>query len=106
MSKNLLNRINQLHQVAEGSAIANRERISLAHINTGKLLREHGAKVVAAQAAGRKANEVAANLFSVGQIVKTRMAGNGEIVAIDGGKISVNLSGVVRQFVAGMLSAA
>lgn len=98
--------INDLHQLPESHPVSQRERTSLAHIDTAGHLRRHMQNVAKAQAKAAKRNSAAADGFALGQTVRTRKGDAGQIVAIADGVISIEIEGSTRKFVASMISAA
>jgi hypothetical protein len=97
---------NDLHQLPENHPVSQRERISLSHIDTPRIFRKHMQKIDAKKAKADKRNSVAADGFVVGQSVRTRKGELGQVVAISGGVISIEIGGAVHKFVASMVSAA
>ena len=80
--------------------------ISLAHIDSAAHLRRCMQAVQKGMARAAAKNLACAAAFSVGQVVRTRQHGNGTIVAIEGGQISVDMGDRVRKYVANMISEA
>ena len=72
--------------------------ISLAHIDTGAHLRRRMAAVAKGSARVAAENISCAAEFSIGQNVRTRQHGNGTVVAIEGGAISIDMGDRVRKF--------
>lgn len=93
-----LNRLDALHQLPDDHPIAQRERISLAHIDTAGLLKAHAAKVCRKSAAFAALNAAAVETFSIGQVVINRMNNAGVIVSIEPNKIGLEIGGTVRYF--------
>lgn len=79
--------------------------ISLKHIDTGATLRRQAEKVAKGRAKAKAQNEAAAATFEIGQHVRTRMGQEGRIVAVEGGKISIEIAGSVRVFAASFVFA-
>ena len=87
--------INDLHQLPDSHPIAQRERISLAHIDVRGDLGRDSARIVKRQIEGAKISVAAASAFSIGQNVRTarRMGADfltGSVVAIDGGHVTLD----------------
>ena len=78
--------------------------IDLSHIQTEKLLRDRFKKIQ--KRADYDAKGIEGALFSVGQSVKTKMGKVGDIVAIEGNNVSIEINGEVKKFHASTLRAA
>lgn len=101
-----LNRIAKLHELPESHPIAQRERISLAHIDVAGGLKRSHANQAKEAAKARKVGLDAAAAFEVGQTVRTRLGQTGIITAINDTRISVDVAGTVKVFTAATLTAA
>ena len=70
--------------------------IDLSHIPTAKILSNHMAKIQAH--VDHEALGIEGAQFAVGQHVRTNLGKRGQITAIDGNHVSIDINGDVKKF--------
>ena len=70
--------------------------IDLSHIPTQKILRSHMAKIQART--DHDALGIEGAQFAVGQNVRTNLGKRGQIIAIDGNSVSIEINDSVKKF--------